>query len=584
MFYQSGATILSLLIVTVTTIHGSVDQINKYKSDFSNQSESYFTFFTGGIPEILWQTDLQHDLSRPPLTTDLSPVCISSLTSIYNGLQKGSLSSYQFIDSSGKSPPGLLDGTLVSFGDFDLCLEIDGQVTGQYCLLQIGVKNETSISGQEIHREMKSLTPMLNFFHPRIGICVPDSCTPAEVIRLVQHRLRHHPVTVRNEVSCQTKSQMDHRLTRLSLPQKVSLIALFALVALSFVTLLVERAGLQPAGPLTAFSLKKNVSDLFKHQPGRSMTIDYMKLSFSMMFVSMHAIGGADNPYSPMVLSRMRNALRDSNRLELQIFFSDTLGEIMFLMSGYVTVYSFTSSIRSGAFSPVRHLLLKWSKLIPLILSLMALEFVWPLIGSGPFYPEVTAFVHNNCRKYWWANVMLIANYFPSLEKCAPQLFYSAVDFQLCIPAMIAILLMRRSVRAGIAFVVLLIFSCLSMTWFIAGKFAIIPNYVSDGADVLQRMDFMDYIHLPANTHAPAYFIGFLIGYKSVTRTRISISDQLRSFLSYVCYMGTALAAFGPALHNTFHVLPPALFPVYIVVQKLMYIMALLPVLLRIRE
>ena len=582
MFHASTSNLLCrgiLISAFLTTVHC---YINKEQDTIS---ETYFTFFTGGIPEILWRK-LGPDLQRQPLTRDLSPACLSSLAAVYDGLHQGSLSSYQFIDASGKSPPGLLDGTMVSFGDFDLCLEIQEPIVSQYCLLQINVKDtaNSTLMSQEIHQEMRVVSPLLNFFHPRIGICLPAMCTSHEVIRLLRHRLRSHPVSVTSTISCQTKSTLDDRMSRLTLPQKASLIGLLFLISLSFISLVAERLGIQTSGPLSSFSLRRNTIDLFKHQPGRSMTVDYLKLSFSLMFVSMHAIGGSDNPYSPMMLSRMRQALRDSNRFELQIFFSDTLGDIMFLMSGFVTVYSLFSVIRSGSFSPARHLLLKWSKLIPLIFSLMALEFVWPLVGSGPFYAEVSDFVLNNCQKYWWANVLLIANYFPSLEKCAPQLFYSSVDFQLCIPAVAAILLFRRSYKAGIAFITLIILLCLISTIYIASRFQVIPNYVSRDADVRQRMIFMDYIHLPANTHAPAYFIGFLIGYKSVTKTQILISDQLRAFLTYLCYLCTLLAALGPALYNTFQILPLSLVPYYIVIQKLMYIMVLFPVLMKLRK
>ena len=38
-------------------------------------------------------------------------------------------------------------------------------------------------------------------------------------------------------------------------------------------------------------------------------------------------------------------------------------------------------------------------------------------------------------------------------------------------------------------------------------------------------MEFMDHIHYPTFTHAPAYFIGLLVGYKVVTRTRIEITE-----------------------------------------------------------
>lgn len=215
-----------------------------------------------------------------------------------------------------------------------------------------------------------------------------------------------------------------------------------------------------------------------------------------------------------------------------------------------------------------------------MILGLLALEFCWPLVGSGPLYKEGSEFILNNCSKYWWTNVLLIANWYPSIEKCAPQLFYSAVDYQLYTLGLVAIYLFHRQPKAGILYSSAIMIISAFITGYVAHKLKVIPNFVARDANVDERMMFMDYIHLPTYTHAPYYFMGLLIGFKSITRTTIHISQSLREVLTRLCYTCSLLALLGPVLHNTFQILPEGAVPYYIVFQKVFYVMALFPLLL----
>jgi len=41
---------------------------------------------------------------------------------------------------------------------------------------------------------------------------------------------------------------------------------------------------------------------------------------------------------------------------------------------------------------------------------------LWPKFGEGPLWPEVVRPLSENCRKYWWSNLLYINNFYPSTE------------------------------------------------------------------------------------------------------------------------------------------------------------------------
>lgn len=91
----------------------------------------------------------------------------------------------------------------------------------------------------------------------------------------------------------------------------------------------------------------------------------------------------------------------------------------MFMLGGVTTMYAIYPKIVDKAVAVSFRWLIfeKWVRIVPLILSLVALEFCWPLIGSGPFYKLGSKFVLDNCSKYWLLNVLQISNWSPALEK-----------------------------------------------------------------------------------------------------------------------------------------------------------------------
>lgn len=45
------------------------------------------------------------------------------------------------------------------------------------------------------------------------------------------------------------------------------------------------------------------------------------------------------------------------------------------------------------------------------MLSIMAIENVWPLFSDGPMMAEVRDGIHTNCNTKWWKNLIFFNNF-----------------------------------------------------------------------------------------------------------------------------------------------------------------------------
>ena len=83
-----------------------------------------------------------------------------------------------------------MDGTITGLGDFDQCLEINSPSGyGQYCLFELFFKNMTkSVDGDRIDEYLTEVLPIVNYFNPRIALCLPSKCSQNELVQFVDQR------------------------------------------------------------------------------------------------------------------------------------------------------------------------------------------------------------------------------------------------------------------------------------------------------------------------------------------------------------------------------------------------------------
>jgi hypothetical protein len=52
--------------------------------------------------------------------------------------------------------------------------------------------------------------------------------------------------------------------------------------------------------------------------------------------------------------------------------------------------------------------------------------------------------MEDNCRKYWWRNLLMIQNFYPISQMCMSWSWYVSVDFQLAVVVLILLVVWRK--------------------------------------------------------------------------------------------------------------------------------------------
>lgn len=199
MLPSSFSSILNVILFTfiIEKSHCSIHDIIKLDLNPTYgppmKPDLMFKFISGGIPQIFWSFVNSSDFQS---INFISNPCKRSLNVILDGLQDRYLTAYKFIDSSGKTPPGLMRGTLATFGDYDQCLSINDVINdeiliGKYCSFDYYSYHSEKNSNNSIKFEKITVFQGLPFVG---SLCLPSKCSSIEVRQMLSTGkfLLHH--------------------------------------------------------------------------------------------------------------------------------------------------------------------------------------------------------------------------------------------------------------------------------------------------------------------------------------------------------------------------------------------------------
>ncbi|CAN8004291.1 unnamed protein product [Ixodes hexagonus] len=132
-------------------------------------------------------------MTRNILAADISSQCSLGLFKLMRGIRNLEPWAVRLLDSTGKYPTGILQGSQTDLGAFDECLETivhdqfgHERIRGQYCSVYVTVVNDTSFTD--------ILVPAMSMSHPRatefvgffgdstlnainVGLCITNDCS-----------------------------------------------------------------------------------------------------------------------------------------------------------------------------------------------------------------------------------------------------------------------------------------------------------------------------------------------------------------------------------------------------------------------
>ncbi|XP_076352304.1 nose resistant to fluoxetine protein 6-like [Tachypleus tridentatus] len=396
-------------------------------------------------------------------TINVSEDCYQSVMTVLTSFGKMETWSTKMIDSNGRLPSGLLEGTLTSLGSYDQCLDIISPNTshyvttfqGQYCSvlfrpplparspkylsIAAGVKILSNFSKPgEVFHHLAQNAQFFYFAALRIGICVPSTCTIHDVQKIATKvggwlKLKG---SVQN---CEVKSSV-----QLTARQIVSICILSAILFLVVTgsALDVYRNVLRKknqAAPeekqgkmeefFGCFSLRSNFLKLFSTKSSEQTikSIHGIRFLTIIWIIMAHTV----NEYHYGMMSGVFNLKTQVGYFDNQFLVQASISvDTFFCISGFLTMYYvwFYTGGKAEKLNVWKFILIRYFRLTPPLVLTLCILFILPLLGSGPVWSEVLMPYVEGCYSTWWRNLLYINTLYEPV-KCLGQTWYISCDF-----------------------------------------------------------------------------------------------------------------------------------------------------------
>ena len=554
----------------------------EYEEFPTTDPDRSFQWMAAGLPYIFWNAVRTGSLFNQ---TTLSQECQRQLVSVSDGMQRDEEWAFHFVDAAGKTPAGLLKATVTAIGDYDQCLDIhyDG-IEGMYCMLDMHhLKKKTSPKQLALSRVV-----VFGGYPFYSSLCLPSSCETKEVQQAVKNLLKPFLIKVAGDISCDTREQMSwtSRFTNLTKKQIISLTAIACiLIAVAFATgldvycrLTSEQIMPPQSQLLKSLSLIDSTRRLLYAKPWKFEILVFDGLKLFIVFVGTlaHLLICVESPhgFATIATHKYLNELLAHPGTQFLANDCGLLG-IPFL-SGIATFAIMYPMAKKKKFPFFAAIFDRFTRFLPPILILTACEFIWPLIGSGPFYKRIADFTLQKCEKNWIYNALFINNFLRPIDICGGHLFSSSVDMQLFFMGLICIFIFSRSEKVGVWFSIAMIAFGTGKVAYNAITYSTAFSMYVVNMQYHKLEEFLYYIHMQTPSYMAAYFTGILLSYY---RMKGHLNPDLSNIKSNLIFLFlTALSAytvnFNAMMHNTFNLYPDTLNWLFISLNRILQVIA----------
>ena len=461
------------------------------------------------------------------------------------------------LDAFGKLEAGLLEGNVVARGNYDECLDTGDT---QYCLLTL----DLSLAG--------------GLIVPTEAICIPVECTVYDIewatgelekaLALIGIPLKFNPPY------CTTGEKPPYSAGAVAVLVVCSLfLCLIAVGTLYDMWLLfrkslssvkamdvqTEKTPLLPSSPaiktprllrflvniVQAFSLYKTLPAILStaQPPSAISCINGMRV-ISMFWVIMGHVyvffGYNTGVTNPLVVAQEVVPSFAFQGVENALFAVDTF----FFLSGLLTAYLTLREMyrRKGRFPFLPFYIHRYLRLTPSIaFVLFFFMFMTVHLSDGPYYSltlDSASTYYNNCRSYWWTNLLYINNFYPSNanDGCIIWTWYLANDMQFFVISPLMLILLYHSFPVGLASVGVFLVSCLAATAAISAHYKFAAGFGGQTAEYNNVSYGKPYCRIFP------YLVGLLLGYLLYKKFAFRFKSKLQNLLLYLVLW--ALAAF----------------------------------------
>ncbi|CAG4953547.1 unnamed protein product [Parnassius apollo] len=502
--------------------------------------------------------DVLYALRNQNWTTEEEP-CLNETLLVLQNLKNFTLQSVWQWDSISSEPQGLLYGNRYHLGNFDQCIEAPWYDTypnlrNQYCLADIVLERSDKTPRKRVKEFYNPYQSALDLIEHRSlfmrplnyltwGLCVPSSCQPQSVQRLLgillaQSHIGAAGLRARITVNEPCQSVDKPREYDALFYSFIGVMTFFAAVILICTYIRHQRSvrDTQTLGDeiIKAICLKSNAQDLLKINKGGNEVFYGIRFLNICFIVLDHQFGMANGgPIS-------NGAQVDKAALSIMgllILHNDLFVDTFFLLSGFLAATGLSAFKRFP--NPFILILKRYVRLATAFaVVIFYVCAIYPFTGSGPLWNRAIASDTDQCRKNWWISLLMLNNYIDSENICMVVTWYIPCDFHFFTVTMLLYWLYRTHARLGITCAVVVSIAAI-ITPGIVNYLNQLPPIQLFTYDFLTNPRSLKQFHLTyikSHTRYASYLVGFYSGL---------IFTLLKSFLSWYPWVPLSRLSYG---------------------------------------
>ncbi|KAF5307726.1 hypothetical protein FQR65_LT06597 [Abscondita terminalis] len=511
--------------------------------------------------------------TNSPFVFDLSTVknatakCKLQSARYAEGLRAFEMWALKMYDAGAKIPSGLLNGNVNQLGDFDLCLSVREpslEINGRYCLASLQVQIPDDNFLRHIHKLMHAHYMIKSNLYdpghrvPRFSsinwaLCVPNSCYANDVelglrsiIKDMIHGTNLDVEVAVDPMMCQTDDQKETSFST------YVVCGLFGLVlSLAFVATVYDYYGIDANEILLAFSLRKNMAALLSTKRTSSDIESVHGIRFINAFMLVISHKSMALFFIPYV---NRTNMSEIMGQPWSVFgrAASLYTDPFIMISGTLTTYSLLRKLQKhNKISMVNEYVSRLFRIVPTLAALILFcTFILPLINSGPNWNLVVTQHADNCKKYWWRNLLFIHNYFGFKNMCLTHTHHLGIDTQLFFACVLAVpFLWKYPKKTVVVLVAVATFSTVSRYYLTYSKQ--LSNYIHFGTSIEQLFDTADYMYILPLYRSTVYVMGMLLAFLLHGYKQIRLSKLLLRIGDAVALFSLCISFLGPSFMGT---------------------------------
>lgn len=289
------------------------------------------------------------------------------------------------------------------------------------------------------------------------GLCLPDSCSENDIRNLLVSgnfprsittakklttsilALHDYGIKATGHIYCDTSKSISysHKFSLFSIHQWISLgfiITVSTIVALSTAYHMKQKfEGNDVENNLTTkLSLARNGWNMFHVRESqladrRRFMMDIYKLVAVFSICISHGLTCADVPFAyfmigkeglnqlkrfqpPTFADRLNYFQQFLRKPETQGMYNDAGLSGITAFGGFAAFVVMYPMAKKKQLPYVLGFIDRFLKFLPSMITITALDFVWPLLGTGPFHSHLGRHIVDRCQRGWWANFLLVNN------------------------------------------------------------------------------------------------------------------------------------------------------------------------------